>query len=267
MINLAELYHRICESGYSEEMAEAKLCQDIILMVLSKSKFNRNITIKGGVVMRSLSNNVRRATVDIDFDLIKYPLTVKGIRDLIKELNCIDDIKIKIVGKIEDLKHQDYNGKRIHVFIKDNYKNTFKSKIDIGVHKHLLLKQEEYCFDVSALDECASLMINSKEQMVVEKLKSLLRFGEASTRYKDIYDIYFLIDKINKEHLLCYLDILIFKDKTINVDSVQDIIDKTRRIFSNSLYLEHLKTSNRNWLNIANEEVLKSILDFFVSLI
>ena len=63
MINIVELSNKVKEEGYSEEMAEAKLCQDIVLLLLSKSRFNKNITIKGGVVMRSISNNVRRANV------------------------------------------------------------------------------------------------------------------------------------------------------------------------------------------------------------
>ena len=34
-------------------------------------------------------------------------------------------------------------------------------------------------------DEGASLLINSNEQMFAEKLRSLLRFGALSSRYKD----------------------------------------------------------------------------------
>ena len=40
MINILELSTKVKNEGYSEEMAEAKLCQDIILLLLSKSKFN-----------------------------------------------------------------------------------------------------------------------------------------------------------------------------------------------------------------------------------
>ncbi|WP_369127268.1 nucleotidyl transferase AbiEii/AbiGii toxin family protein [Treponema berlinense] len=46
-------------------------------------------------------------------------------------------------------------------------------------------------------DEGASLLINSKEQMFTEKLRSLLRFGPVSTRYKDIFDMYFLKDVVS----------------------------------------------------------------------
>ena len=65
MINIVELAEKVKQEGYSEENAESKLCQDIVLYLISKSRFNRNITIKGGVVMRSISNDARRATLDL----------------------------------------------------------------------------------------------------------------------------------------------------------------------------------------------------------
>lgn len=57
-----EIAEKIKKEGYSEANAEAKLSQDIIIYAISKSSFNRSVTIKGGVVMRSLSREVRRAT-------------------------------------------------------------------------------------------------------------------------------------------------------------------------------------------------------------
>ena len=35
------------------------------------------------------------------------------------------------------------------------------------------------------------LLGNTNEQMVTEKMRSLLRFGARSTRYKDVFDIYY----------------------------------------------------------------------------
>ncbi|MEE0397377.1 MAG: hypothetical protein UDQ92_04380 [Lachnospiraceae bacterium] len=59
-MNLLDEVDKIKKDGYSEANAEAKLCQDII-KAISQSSLNRNVTIKGGVVMRSLSKNSRRA--------------------------------------------------------------------------------------------------------------------------------------------------------------------------------------------------------------
>ena len=261
MINIALLIEKTKQEGYSsEEAIEAKLCQDILLYLFSKSRFGKNITIKGGVVMRTISNNIRRATLDLDLDLIKYPLTTKGIKELIKELDGIEKIKIRIVGKIEDLKHQDYNGKRIYVDLEDYFGSHLLSKIDIGVHKYFSLEQIDYCFDVSSSSDGASLLINSPEQMLTEKLKSLLRFGILSTRFKDIYDIYYLFGFIDKPKLVECFNILIFSDSKMREKNVNDILTRIKIIFTNETYLASLNTSNKNWLGIANNEVLKSII-------
>lgn len=104
----------------------------------------------------------------MDIDFIKYSLEDKSIRDFIKELNNTeDDIKIKIIGKIEPLHHQDYDGKRVYIQLTDKNKYTISSKLDIGVHKYFDMEQDEYYFDLNIIDESVSLLINSKEQILL----------------------------------------------------------------------------------------------------
>jgi predicted nucleotidyltransferase component of viral defense system len=83
MANLEELVLSVRNEGYSEINAEAKVCQDIVLKAISKSDLSRNITIKGGVVMRSITGNIRRTTQDMDLDFIKYSLSDESIRKFI----------------------------------------------------------------------------------------------------------------------------------------------------------------------------------------
>ena len=147
------------------------------------------MTIKGGVVMRSLSKNARRATQDLDLDFIRFSISEESIGIFIEKLNCIDGIHLRMSAPIEELKHQDYKGKRIHIEISDDFDNVLTLKMDIGVHKDLDIEQEEYCFDVCFQEDSANVLINSREQMITEKLKSLMRFGTRSTRYKDVFDI------------------------------------------------------------------------------
>ena len=193
-MDIYELVNKYIEAGYSEEDAIPKVAQDIILLKIGNSKYHKNITVKGGVVMHNISKDMRRATRDMDIDFIKYSLEDKSIRNFIKELNNTDDgIKIKITGKIEPLHHQDYDGKRVYITLTDKNHYSISSKLDIGVHKYFDIKQDEYYFDFNIIEESVSLLINSKEQIMVEKLKSLLKFGITSTRFKDIFDFYYLI--------------------------------------------------------------------------
>ena len=193
-MNLNDLINEYMELGYKRIEASSKVCQDIILNKISECDFKNNITIKGGVVMHNISKDVRRATRDLDLDFIKYSLADDAIINFISKLNKVNDgIIITIIGNIEKLHHQDYDGKRLNISLKDNYNNIIDTKLDIGVNKFLELEQEEMCFDLSMLDNEITLLANSCEQIFSEKLKSLLKFGIRSTRYKDIFDFYYLI--------------------------------------------------------------------------
>ena len=111
-----------------------------------------------------------------------------SLKDFIKILNNLDDsIDISIIGKIKQLHHQDYDRKRVNVIVSDSYNNTMTTKLDIGVHKNFDIMQDEYCFDLHAIDSTATLFINSVEQIFLEKLKSLLKFN-----HKLLFFVFFI---------------------------------------------------------------------------
>ena len=147
--------------------------------------------------MYSISNSVRRATRDLDF--IKYSLENVSIRSFIDKLNSVgDNITIEIIGEMEELRHQDYSGKRVPIRLVDTNNYNIDTKLDIGVHKLFELEQDDYYFNLDAIEDGVSLVINSPEQIFTEKLKSLLKLGFRSTRYKDLFDFYYLIKGIFK---------------------------------------------------------------------
>lgn len=266
MINILEKTDEIKKEGYSELNAQAKLCQDIVLEALTRSDLNRSVTIKGGVVMRSISGNIRRATQDMDIDFIRYSLDENAIRSFIERLNSIEGIAISVTGEIEKLKQQDYHGKRVYIQITDTFGNVLNSKIDLGVHNRLQIEQEEYCFDVGFDNEGACLLINSKEQMLTEKLRAILKFGVFSTRYKDVFDICYLSSLVDKDKLLKCFETYIYEDEGMKESTIEDIIARVQKTFSGKQYIKKLGTSKKNWLDISNETVLKDILDFLKSL-
>ena len=246
--------------------AEARICQDIILDGISKSKLGHNVTIKGGVVMRNLSKNERRATQDMNLDFIKFSINDDSIKEFIEKLNDVLDCDISIIGSITELKHQDYKGKRVNLSIRDNNGVALVAKLDIGVHKDLDITQEEYCFDICYQEDGASLLMNSKEQMLTEKLKSLLKFGTFSTRYKDVFDICYLSENINKANLRKCFDKYIFSDSILNIKNYDDIKNRINSIFENKTYIKRISTSNKNWLDMPLENVLEKVLEFIKGL-
>lgn len=227
-MNLQEVIQKYIKSGYSDELASSKVSQDLILTAIANSKYNQNITIKGGVVMHNLSNDKRRATRNLDLDFIKYPLDDKSIKNFINELNkSINYINFEIIDEIIPLHHQDYKGKRVFLKIKDNYKNEIGTKLDIGVHKLFQLEQEEY-----------------------------------------IFDFYYLIDNelLNKEKLEKCFKILIYDDKSINVNNVKDLISQFEKITSSRLYKINLNNPKYNWLDKNIDGVIDKIKDYLVNM-
>lgn len=166
-MDLEDIVRNNIENGYDLIDARSKTAQDVILSKISKSKFKNNITIKGGVVMHSISNSVRRTTRDLDLDFIKYSLEDESIRSFIDKLNSVgDNITVEIIEKIEELHHQDYNSKRVHIRLIDINNYKIDTKLDISVHKLFELEQDDYYFDLDAMEDGVSLLINSPEESV-----------------------------------------------------------------------------------------------------
>ena len=265
--SLVDLY---VSDGYELVDAYAKIAQDVILYKISKSSMNENVTIKGGVVMHNIFKDKRRATRDIDIDFIRYSLNDDAIIGFIEKLNSIDDeININIVNKIEKLHHQDYDGKRVYVSLIDKNNYRVDTKLDIGVHKNLDIMQEKYCFELDVLNKSVTLFINSMEQMFSEKLKSLVKFGSLSTRYKDVFDFYYLINfgNLDRNKLEEYVSAIIFSDETLNTYSFDDIYNKISLVFNNKRFIFNLSNVKVNWLDVPIKEVISCILNYIEAFI
>lgn len=268
-MNIETMIEDYTKIGYTYEDASSKVCQDVLLLKISNSVFKEHITIKGGVVIHSISKDIRRATRDIDLDFIKYSLEDDSIINFIDKLNNVNDgVQISVIGAIKKLHHQDYDGKRVNIKLIDSFGYNIDTKLDIGVHKNFDIEQDEYCFSFDIIDKSANLLINSKEQILTEKLKSLLKLGFRSTRYKDLFDFYYLINTagIDKEKLSNCFDILIFKDESMKENNIKDILSRLEQILSSERYYNMLNDPKVNWMNLPINEVITNVLEYFNSL-
>lgn len=268
---IADLYKLVNDArkeGYRGAYAEAKVVQDIVLKAIEMSSLGQNVTVKGGIVMRSITGDKRRATRDMDFDFIRYSLDEDSICHFIDRLNSIDGIRIAKDGEIEELSQDEYDGKRVHILLEDDYGHTLKGKIDLGVHSNLDIKQEEYCFDILFSEDGASLLMNSKEQVFTEKLRSFLKFGSFSTRYKDIFDMYYLSTSgLDIPNLSKCLDYYIFSDDKMRERNLSDIIKRVEHTFENPGYMKRLQESERaDWLEAGTEKATVALVAFLSSL-
>lgn len=250
-------------AGYPPRKADAKIAHDIILKAIEAAGFHDKVTIKGGVVMSGITDAVRRATIDMDLDFLGFPLGDAGIRRFVQRLNDVAGCEMRIDGAIQELRQREYKGKRVNLILTDAAGHSVKTKVDIGVHGNTAIEQKDFRFKVITDNEGVVLLVNPKEQIFVEKLKSLLRLGVVSTRYKDIYDLFYLCSRIDAKVLDEYLRICIFNDEEMLENDVHDIERRLNRIFSNKTFLKRMGNPDHAWLDETVETVAGTLLEFF----
>lgn len=265
-MNFQELHSRLVAKGYTDDTADAKIAHDIVLKAINAASFRDNLTIKGGVVMSGITDLIRRATMDMDVDFLHYSISNASVRHFIAILNRASDCRIQIVGPIMDLNHQDYRGKRLFLKITDTQKVNVKTKLDIGVHTWSDVQQANFDFKIVTDTSSVSLQINPKEQIFAEKLKSLLRIGPVSTRFKDVYDMYYLHTRVRKTALRNLLQRYIFGDPKLRETDMAGIYSRLTRIFKDKRFFKGLKDPTFAWLDVPAEEATAKILDFINSL-
>ncbi len=255
--------------GFKLANAETKVCQDLFMYKLSKSKYASCITFKGGTVMYEITKESRRATKDLDVDVINLSIAEETITKIVNEIGKKDNetkTSFRVLkNKTEDLKHRSYKGKRFYLEFKDQKGDKLELALDVGVHKHSEIKQTSLVFDIFESGRKVSLLVNPIEQMIVEKTSSIIDFGIFTTRIKDFYDLYYLINYQEYEKELIVETIIRMYINTNKVNGLEEYNNKIQEILSSPTIKTKMGTNN--WLDVGNEEVLSSLKTFFDSLI
>ena len=237
--------------------------EEIILKKIAASRVSRFITIKGGIIMYHLSKNKRRVTRDIDFDLLRYPIDNNSIVLLVDQLNNLNDgIKVSINGEIEELHQEDYKGRRVHLKLSDDNGDELMIKLDIGVHTYHAIAQSVVVFEFG--DNISfPLKANPCEQVFAEKLMSLVKFGLNSTRFKDIYDLYYLVDNnlLNIQKLKEILNLFISLNYR-DINTIYDIVLSIEETLNDPFFEKEASKSKHSWVEVDYDEVKETIIEF-----
>lgn len=252
-------------SGMTINQAESSVCQEIILNKISNSPLADNVLVKGGVVMFNLTKNIRRSTEDLDFDLLRYDISEQSIKLFIKNLNKSNPSCRVSINDIKELNQDDYKGKRVYTTIEDTTRKI-KFKLDIGVHTLLAIEQNQLCFSFND-NEDVFLRVNPPEQIFAEKAYSLAKHGPLTTRFKDIFDMYYLIinDKLNKPIVKKCFELLSIKG-VYDIYSIEDICERVSETLEDGQFLNLLQSSKDKWLDDDISLVVKTIIDFIYSI-
>lgn len=172
-----------------------------VLMRLEKSEYKDNIILKGGVLLSSIIGNDLRTTKDIDATLKGLPLTIKMVEEIFKEILSIDikdNVYFELVS-IKDIRITDeYGGFRL------NIKGTFykiRTNFFIEITTGDIITPREIKYKYSSIfeDKKINIMAYTIETIIAEKFESIISKNITTTRAKDFYDLYMLIDNHKDE--------------------------------------------------------------------
>ena len=264
-MDFGKMVTELMAAGYRRASARAKIAHDVVLAAIRSSGMKDYVTIKGGVVMSGITQAARRATMDMDADFVRYSLSNVAIEKFVNGLDAHSDCSIAIEGQIEDLRQQEYKGKRLYLRVSDEHGYKVLTKLDLGVHSKVEVAQKEFKFDIVTDRRGVRLLANSKEQIFAEKLKSLLRLGTLSSRYKDVYDMYYLSDKMNRAVLKNYFRIYIYQDKKMRERTPEAIVDRLTEVFDDALFRRQLRNKKFAWIDVPYQAVTQRIIEFILS--
>lgn len=178
-----------------------------VLEKLSKSRYNKNFILKGGLFISSLIGINMRSTMDMDTTIKGIPVNEKTISKILKEILEIEidaDINYKLVKLIpirqKDV-YEDFCAKISCTFGKINA----VLNIDITTGDIITPREMKYFYSKILESGTIPVMTYTIESVIAEKFETISSRNITTTRARDFYDLYMLYhlykDKIDKNIL------------------------------------------------------------------
>jgi len=187
-----------------------------ILEKLSKSKYSKNIILKGGLLISSLIGVDMRSTMDMDTTIRGIPLNEESISNILNEILAIKidaDIQYKLIKlspiRQEDV-YEDFCASISCVFGKINA----ILNIDITTGDIITPREMNYSYSKILEEGTIPIMTYTIETILAEKFETISSRNITTTRARDFYDLYMLYG--------------IYKDK-IDKDTLQKAIERTSK--------------------------------------
>ena len=173
-----------------------------LLERVSLSGYQNNFILKGGMLVASLVGIDTRATMDIDTTIRALPLNEDEAVQIVNEIIHIqieDGISFEIVKVSEIMSDFEYPGIRMVLEASlDRLKQRIK--VDISTDDAITPSAIRYSYRLMFEDRCIELLTYTPETLLSEKIQTILARGITTTRMRDFYDIYEIMDG-NKVHI------------------------------------------------------------------
>ncbi len=198
---IARLKEKSKRSGKPLQLYLQLFCQEEFLRRVSMSKYADNLVLKGGLFTYAITNFESRATIDVDFLLRQLPNSIDKIQTVMDEILAVDTgndfISFRPQGYETISPQRKYTGISFQLigYIK-NTKTPFN--VDIGIGDVIVPKSEKRIIPVQLESfHAPEISTYSLESTIAEKFDAMLQRLELTSRMKDFYDIYYLLNSFD----------------------------------------------------------------------
>jgi predicted nucleotidyltransferase component of viral defense system len=163
---------------------------------LSLSGYKDKLIIKGGYLMTSLLGIQNRSTVDIDFTVTSLTMDESIIKYAINKIINIDvdDGCVFEIINITKTRHEDiYEGLGLMI-LGIFHSLKFYFKIDLTTGDKITPSPVKRKFSLSFSEKDIELLAYNYETLLAEKLQTIISRGIATTRAKDFFDVYSIMN-------------------------------------------------------------------------
>jgi len=186
--------------GVSPQHALQSFFAERFLARIEKSRYVKNLAIKGGTLMSSILGVAQRTTMDVDATVIGLRADEELVKKIVAEVAATDvgdgirfDVDLSAPGTIT--KDDDYGGYSIGMTA---ILGTIRLPIGIDVtFGDVITPKAEKRQFTTILDDKTRISVYAYtvETLIAEKLQTVLSRGDANTRHRDFYDLYMLKER------------------------------------------------------------------------
>lgn len=266
----AIIKNKALNTGITPQATLQIYCLERLLDRIAQSDKRDCFIIKGGFLISSMIGIENRSTMDIDTTIKGFDVTKENITEIFKQICSIkiEDQLNFTFDRVEDIREtDDYPG--IRVFVQAEYgKIKTVLTVDVTTGDSIVPSEIRYSYNCVFDEKVIPILAYPLENILAEKLETIISRGIANTRPRDFYDIYILY--AFKKQEINYSVLKKALESTANKRGSAEVIKEYTKILQT---IREDKTQNDYWnkytsknnfaKGISFEEVLNSIESLF----
>lgn len=240
-----------------------------ILERISKSNYNENFILKGGLLLSAMFGINNRSTRDMDISIKGIDVSKEKMLDILNQILSIDlndGVKFEVVKITEIREDDEYGGNKYHLVGKlENLKVNLE--IDISTGDEITPRQLKYAY--SSIFEDKNILIDSYniETILSEKIETILRRGKYNARMKDYYDVYSFLTKLRNEINMetfknAFNNTITQRESSKYLNDYKQILEEIAEDERMNTYWKNYKSKNKYAKDIELNEIIKLTKDF-----